>query len=113
MAHQGRRQRLRALGLEKVAIRYHESSWRDAGESFTFRLNAAPKRGGDKALRHLISSVQACGWLVGAYTNYTDYAPVNSHWNEDWVSRTPSGEWQKAWARCYAPKPMIAVQMEA
>jgi len=104
---------LRSLGLEKVTIRYHENSWRDAGESFTFRLDAAPKRGGDEALRRFVAAVQACDWRVGLYTNYTDFAPVNKHWNEDWVSRAPNGDWMKAWARCYAPKPLIAMQMEA
>ena len=104
---------LRALGLEKVTIRYHEDSWRDAGESFTFRIEAAPKRGGDEALRKFVAAVQACGWRVGLYTNYTDYAPVNEYWSEDWVSRMPNGDWRRAWARCYSPKPMIAVQMQA
>ena len=105
--------RLRWFGAENITIRYHEDSWRDAGESFTFRLEAAPKRGGDEALRKFVAAVQALGWRVGLYTNYTDYAPVNKHWNEDWVSRTPTGEWQRAWARCYAPKPMRAVEAQA
>lgn len=105
--------RLRAYGCDKIAIRYHEDSWRDAGESFTFRLEAAPKRGGDAALKGFVQSVQSLGWLVGLYTNYTDYAPVNRYWNEDWVNRLPNGDWQKAWMRCYAPKPMRAVEMEA
>jgi hypothetical protein len=104
---------LRALGLEKVTVRYHEESWRDAGESFTFRTNAAPGRGGDEALKKMVAAVQATGWRVGLYSNYTDFAPVNSYWNEDWVTRTSDGNWLGAWTRCYAPKPMIAVQMQA
>ncbi len=105
--------RLRRYGCEHVTVRYHENSWRDAGESFTFRTQAAPGRGGDQALRDFVAGVQALGWRVGLYTNYTDYAPVNSYWNEDWVSRHPDGNWQRAWMRCYAPKPMRAVEMEA
>jgi hypothetical protein len=105
--------RYRQYGCEKVSIRYHEDSWRDAGESFTFRLEAAPQRGGDAALRQFVAAVQALGWRVGLYTNYTDFAPVNSYWNEDWVSRAPNGDWVRAWMRCYAPKPMRAVEMEA
>ena len=105
--------RLRWFGAEKITIRYHEDSWRDAGESFTFRLEAAPKKGGDEALRKFVAAVQSLGWRVGLYTNYTDYAPVNKLWNEDWVSRTPNGDWQRAWTRCYAPKPMRAVEAEA
>ena len=105
--------RLRWLGAEKITVRYHENSWRDAGESFTFRLEAAPKKGGDEALRAFVAAVKGLGWRVGLYTNYTDYAPVNKLWNEDWVSRTPNGDWQRAWTRCYAPKPMRAVEAEA
>jgi len=105
--------RLRSYGCDKVTIRYHEETWRDAGESFTFRLDAAPAKGGDAALRRFVSAIKNLGWRVGLYTNYCDYAPVNRFWNENWVSRLPNGDWQRAWPRCYAPKPMIAVEMEA
>lgn len=105
--------RLRDRGCERVTVRYHEDSWRDAGESFTFRTQAAPGRGGDAALRAFVGSVQALGWRVGLYTNYTDYAPVNALWDEDWVTRTPDGGWLGAWCRCYAPKPMRAVEAQA
>ncbi|MCC6442573.1 MAG: hypothetical protein IT210_03835 [Armatimonadetes bacterium] len=104
--------KLRKYGVERVSIRYHEDSWRDAGESFTFRTEAAPGRGGDAALKRFVSTVQSLGWRVGLYTNYTDYAPVNQYWNEDWVSRRPNGDWTRAWMRCYAPKPMRSVEME-
>ncbi|MCP4643020.1 MAG: hypothetical protein GY851_21420 [bacterium] len=105
--------RLRAQGMENVTIRYHEGFWRDGGESYTFRLNAAPGRGGDEAVRNHVRRMQALGWRVGLYTNYTDFAPVNANWNEDWVMRGPRGEWNVSWSRCYAPKPMIAVEQEA
>lgn len=104
---------LRARGLEHIAIRYHEDSWRDGGESFTFRTSAGPARGGDPALRSVVDRVKSLGWLVGLYTNYTDFAPVNSYWDPDHVSRDPDGSWQRAWMRCYAPKPLWAVEMEA
>ena len=44
----------RSLGLEKVTIRYHEGFWRDAGESYTFRTNTAPGRGGNKVVRNFV-----------------------------------------------------------
>ncbi|HOX38565.1 MAG TPA: hypothetical protein PL033_11300 [Candidatus Brocadiia bacterium] len=103
----------RNYGCEKVSIRYHEDFWRDGGESFTFRLNAAPKAGGDEAVRRFVADVKDLGWRVGLYTNYTDFSPVNSFWSEDWVSRSSDGDWMRAWCRCYAPKPMISVKMEA
>jgi len=105
--------RLRNSGCDKVTIRYHEETWRDAGESYTFRTDAAPGRGGDEALKGLVASVQALGWRVGLYTNYTDFAPVNARWDEDWVLRRPDGSWSGAWSRCYAPKPMRAVEAQA
>ncbi|MBP7933374.1 MAG: hypothetical protein KA354_01885 [Phycisphaerae bacterium] len=104
---------LRKLGCEKVSIRYHENTWRDAGESFTFRLHAAPGQGGDEGCRAFVAAIKALGWRVGLYTNYIDFAPVNSHWNEDHVIRQPNGDWQRAWMRCYSAKPMYGVQMEA
>ena len=104
--------RLRRYGCDRVTVRYHEETWRDAGESFTFRTQAAPGKGGDEALRRFVAAVKGLGWRVGLYTNYTDYAPVNSFWNEDWVLRLPNGDWARAWPRCYAPKPMVAVEME-
>lgn len=103
---------LRKLGCEKVSIRYHENTWRDAGESFTFRLNAAPGQGGDEGCKAFVAAIQALDWRVGLYTNYIDFAPVNSYWDADHVIRQPNGDWQRAWMRCYSAKPMYGVQME-
>ncbi len=102
----------RALGLSNVAVRYHEGIWRDGGESYTFRTQTAPGRGGDSAVVDLVHNIKKNGWLVGLYTNYTDYAPVNKNWNPDWVKRGPHGEWEISWSRCYSPKPMIAWEQE-
>jgi hypothetical protein len=103
---------MRALGFEKVAVRYHEGFWRNDGESYTFKLNTAPGKGGDDAVRELVEFIKAQGWLVGLYSNYTDFAPVNANWDPDWIQRGPKGEWQVSWSRCYAPKPMKAVEVE-
>ncbi len=103
---------LRALGLEKIAVRYHEGFWRDGGESYTFRTETAPGRGGNEAVKKLVKYIKDKDWLVGLYSNYTDFAPVNKNWNPDWVKRGPNGEWEVSWSRCYSPKPMIAVEQE-
>jgi hypothetical protein len=102
--------RFAAYGMDRIACRYHEEQWRDGDESFTFREHAAPGRGGDRALRDEVAAIKACGWLVGLYCNYTDFAPVNANWNPDRVSRTPDGNYYSSWWRCYAPKPMYAVE---
>lgn len=104
--------KLRSLGIENLTIRYHEGIWRDGGESYTFRLDAAPARGGNEAVKDLVSYIKSKDWRVGLYSNYTDYAPVNANWSEDWVQKGPKGEWQVSWARCFAPKPMRALEAQ-
>ncbi|MBS2212697.1 hypothetical protein KEM09_14860 [Carboxylicivirga mesophila] len=103
---------LRALGLKEVAVRYHEGIWRDGGESYTFRTETAPGRGGNAAVQRLVENIKSKGWLVGLYSNYTDFAPVNANWDPDWVKREPNGGWEVSWSRCYSPKPMIAVEQQ-
>ncbi len=103
---------LRTKGVEKVTIRYHEGFWRKGGESYTFKLTPNPELGVEK-IKDYVAWVKSNDWKVGLYSNYTDFAPVNSNWNEDWVKRGPDGEWQVSWSRCYAPKPQIAWEQEA
>ncbi len=104
---------LRSYGIDKLTQCNHEITWRDGGESFTLRTKAAPKRGGDKSLQGYVAAQKSLGWRSGLYTNYTDFAPVNEHWDEDYVQRTPEGEWRPAWPRCYALKPSRAVELDA
>jgi hypothetical protein len=100
-------------GMTKLVITDHETGWRDSGESFTFRTRAAPGKGGDEAQADYARKLHALGFRYGIYNNYTDYAPVNEHWNEDCVTRLCDGRWRTAWARCYNPKPARAVEFEA
>ena len=100
-------------GMTKVVITDHETGWRDAGESFTFRTMAAPGKGGDAAQADYARKLHALGFRYGIYNNYTDFAPVNEFWHPDMVTRTSDGNWRAAWARCYNPKPARAVEYEA
>jgi hypothetical protein len=104
---------LRAYGIDKLIQCNHEIAWRDGGESFTLRLRAAPKKGGDEALRRYVAHQRGLGWFEGLYSNYTDFAPVNEFWSPDGVQRQPDGNWRTAWARCYAEKPLKAVEFDA
>lgn len=104
---------LRSYGIEKLTQCNHEITWRDGGESFTLRTKAAPAKGGDEALKKYVAAQKSLGWLSGLYTNYTDFAPVNEYWNEDYVQLTPEGEWRPAWPRCYALKPSRAVELDS
>jgi len=104
--------RLKAHGVERFICPLHEIGWRDAGESFTFRLAAAP-RIGDEKMKAYGDWVKGLGYRFGLYSNYTDFAPVNGNWSEDRVCLDSDGNWRGAWPRCYAPKPTYAWQAEA
>ena len=105
--------RIRAYGLDKIMQHSHEVTWRDHADSYTMRIHAAPQKGGDKMLAWYVKAQNAMGWLQGVYTNYCDFAPVNTNWNPDFVQRMPDGEWRRAWYRTYAMKPAKAVEMNA
>jgi hypothetical protein len=110
--NRGLLKRLKARGVENFICPLHEVGWRDAGESFTFRLRAAP-RIGDQKMKEYGQWVKSLGYRFGLYANYTDFAPVNGNWSPDRVCRQPDGNWTRAWPRCYAPKPTYAWQAEA
>ncbi|MDW8079989.1 MAG: hypothetical protein RMJ16_14005 [Thermoguttaceae bacterium] len=105
--------RIARLGMRKIVVTDHETGWRDGGESFTLRTRAAPGKGGDEGQRWYSQKMHELGFLYGIYNNYTDYAPVNEFWDEDCVTRTPDGNWRRAWPRCYNLKPARAVEFEA
>ena len=100
-------------GMTQVVITDHETGWRDGGESFTMRTRAAPGKGGDAGQAEYARKIRALGFVYGIYNNYTDYAPVNEFWNEDYVTRMADGQWHAAWPRCYNVKPSRAVELES
>lgn len=104
---------LRQYGVSQFIVRHHEETWRDGGESFTLRLQAAPKKGGDTALKNYVQRVKDLGFICGLYTNYIDFATVNANWSPDRVARLPDGNFVRAWPRCYTLKPYLAWQFEA
>ena len=102
---------VRRWGMTQVVVTDHETGWRDGNESFTFRTEPAPKKGGDEGQYRYARLMQdELGFVYGPYNNYTDFAPVNSFWNIDLISRTADNQLQHAWERCYAPKPSRAVE---
>ena len=100
-------------GMTEVVVNDHEVGWRDGEESFTLRTRAAPGKGGDEGLAEYARKIRELGFRYGIYNNYTDYCPVNEHWNEDRVNRLSNGDWRTAWRRCYNLKPSRAVELEA
>ena len=104
--------KFKRYGIDRFIACHHEVGWRDAGESFTMRLKAAP-RIGDEGLKEYSQFVRELGYRFGTYTNYVDFAPVNRNWDEDLVALDSEGRWQRAWPRCYALKPLAAAMKEA
>jgi hypothetical protein len=104
---------LRNYGVSQFIVRHHEETWRDGGESFTLRLHAAPKKGGDNALIEYVRRVKELGFICGLYNNYVDFAPVNANWSPDRVARNPNKDFINAWPRCYTLKPYFAQIFEA
>ena len=104
--------KIRRMGIRHVVVNDHETGWRDGYESFTFRTDPAPKKGGDKGqydyARHMIDKL---GFWYGPYNNFTDLAPVNRYWHADNVLRQSDGSYRESWARCYSPKPLFGVEM--
>jgi hypothetical protein len=98
------------MGMTEMVVNDHETGWRDGDESFTFRTEPAPKKGGDKGqydyTRYMIDKL---GYYYGPYNNYTDLAPVNAHWHSDNVMIGDDGDFRESWARCYAPKPLYGL----
>ena len=102
---------VRARGLKHVIVTDHEVGWRDGNESFTFRTEPAPKKGGVKGqYDYARVMIDELGFVYGPYNNFTDFAPINGNWSPDRVSRHADWQMQTAWNRCYAPKPAYAVE---
>ncbi len=98
-------------GIRELIIVDHEVGWRDGGESFTFRTKTAPGKGGDEGQRAFSEFMNnELGYFYGPYNNFTDFAPVNEFWSPNIPSRSPDAQFQPAWPRCYAPKPVLAVE---
>jgi len=109
---QERLAKYKAYGIDHFIACHHEVGWREAGESFTLRDRPAASIG-EQELADYGAWVRGLGYRFGTYTNYVDFAPVNANWNEDDVCLDSDGRWQRAWPRCYALKPLRAVEKEA
>jgi hypothetical protein len=106
--------RTHSYGLTQMIVTNHETLWRDGNESFTFRTQTAPAKGGDEAEKAFSRFMQDdLGYVYGPYNNFTDLAPVNANWSLDNVSRHQDYSLVSAWARCYNPKPSRAVEYAA
>ncbi|MHB0998032.1 MAG: hypothetical protein ACYC27_02210 [Armatimonadota bacterium] len=111
-------------GIDHVRLSHHEDAWSDSDigsvgpsagqgpQEFTMTLEASPQVGDAKMIEYC-SEVKKLGWLVGLYTNYTDYSMLGASWDERNVTKLPNGEWKRMWPPCFNIKPLKAVEMEA
>ena len=96
---------VKKAGIDHVVVNDHETMWRDRGESFTFRTEAAPGRGGDEGAADYSRFMRLdLGYVYGPYNNYTDLSPMNAYWRRNLISRNRDGSFTPAWFRCYTPK---------
>ena len=101
----------RRKGIRHLVVTDHETGWRDGDESFTFRTEPAPKKGGDRGQADYSRYMnEELGFIYGPYNNYTDLAPVNANWHTDHAQFGADGNLCESWARCYAPKPLFGLE---
>ncbi len=92
-------------GIRQVAVNDHETAWRDGGESYTYRTEFAPGRGGDEGqLKFTRMMREELGYVYGPYNNFWDAAPVNARFSPDDVTRNSEGAMVESWMRTYSPK---------
>ena len=105
-------ERLLRNGVRQVIWTDHETMWRDGLESFTFRTNAAPARGGNRAqIDYTRWMIETNGFHYGPYNNFTDLMPLNEYWHGDHLLRRSDGRILESWSRCFAPKPLYGLEM--
>jgi hypothetical protein len=105
-----RNDRLIAVGMTDVIQCHLASCWQDGWESCTFRVRAAPGRGGVDSLESFIRRQRARGWLPGLFVNYLNLHPLNQYWDEARLLRSPSRNWIEDIPLHYLVKPPVAVE---
>lgn len=105
-------------GIDYIQMVQHEDAWSDADtacqgpQEFTMTLDAAPEIG-DAQLINYCKEVRKLGWLIGLYSNYTDYSMLGKSWDERNVTRLSNGEWKRVWPPDFNIKPLKAIEMQA
>ncbi|MHB1457360.1 MAG: hypothetical protein ACYC0V_10650 [Armatimonadota bacterium] len=105
-------------GIDHVRLSQHEDGWSDGEQvgqgpqEFTMTLDASPEIGDAEVIEYC-REVKKLGWLIGLYSNYTDYSMLGKSWDERNVTKAPNGEWRRVWPPCFNIKPLKAADMEA
>ena len=105
---------LKGYGVDKLLVKHHAGTWSShSGRghepwSQTDRV-AENIPGGERGFKRYIKEIKRLGYKTGFYTEYTvSYNPINSNWNEDYVSLDPEGQWRSGWIQCKILTPLKA-----
>lgn len=104
--------RLASYGLRDMVQGHGEACWRDGNESCTLRTRAAPARGGDDALAHMLNGQKALGWFVGLPSSYYGIHGLSPFWSSDLLQRETLGAWRRGPSGHYAVKAPCAVDLQ-
>ena len=105
---------LKRRGFERLVICDHEAMWRDGEESYTFRTEAAPAKGGDAAQSaYTRALIDELGYRYGPYNNFIDFVPLNANFRRSRCALGWGGRLLPTWVRCYKAKPTYGVEASA
>ncbi|MGI6390267.1 MAG: hypothetical protein ACOX7Q_08745 [Kiritimatiellia bacterium] len=99
---------VKKLGIDHVIVTDHETLWRDRGESFTCRTDAAPGKGGDAGAEDYSRFMrEELGYVYGPYNNFTDFSPMNAIWSRDLIARQRDGSFYPACSDATVRNPLL------
>ena len=98
-------------GASNLGVTGNQTMWRDDFESYSFRTNTAPRKGGDEGQRTFNRFLMKdLGIMHGAYLGWTDLTTMNAWWDPAQIMRLADGSLKPSWRRCYSPKVLYAIQ---
>ena len=98
-------------GAHKLVVTGNQTMWRDDFESYSFRTNTAPRKGGDEGQRTFNRFLMKdLGIMHGAYLGWTDLTTMNAWWDPSQIMREADGSLMTSWRRCYSPKVLYALK---
>lgn len=103
-------QKLKAMGMDRLLIRFHADFWRSR-ESFTYKTQATPSKGGDKKAFEFLSKLRDLGYRYGLYTDYMLMSPLSEFWKPDYAALAPDGDRSDDSYSAYFVKPALGPEI--
>ncbi len=88
---------LHGMGLTNCTVLIHD--WQRSGydNALPMHLPAAADKGGDEAMKTLVSTATRLGYLIALHENYVDYYPNYDNFDERHIALDSSGKRVPAW----------------